>query len=285
MKKTLVREGKLTHRILKKRGILSRSYYKRFGTIMEAYKIAGFTPPYKTLMLSSTQRRLRELREKLYVRLKELFCERVGFITMPGQKGRLVVEIDGRLRIAVYLCRPNINENSWILRLRSQDAHLPVLICTVSKSGSDLRDFYVLPPPDSSMKWKILRVDQNWLSAGQKLRKLDELCNVANETLFQYKNREDNTVVDDIRMSPDCWTVTLGKTEISLGPVVGAIFKMLILNRGQTISRDRLRKAVSDGLDPSSLDANISKLRVKLGIDNRKRIQTVRCVGYRYVSP
>jgi hypothetical protein len=31
MRKVLAREGKLTHRILKKRGILGCAYYKRFG--------------------------------------------------------------------------------------------------------------------------------------------------------------------------------------------------------------------------------------------------------------
>jgi DNA-binding response OmpR family regulator len=60
---------------------------------------------------------------------------------------------------------------------------------------------------------------------------------------------------------------------------------MLVLNAGKAVSRDRLRRSVSDLVDPSNLDAHIHTLRGKLGVENRKRIQTVPGVGYMYVSP
>jgi DNA-binding winged helix-turn-helix (wHTH) protein len=218
-----------------------------------------------------------------------MFSDRVRFIGLPGQQLSQIVEIDGRLRIAVYLCRAVNNRNTeelgWILRLRPLDKHLSALICTVDQSFSKLLSFYVLPPPDNSMKWKILREGQPWLSAGRKLEKLEDFCAVANEVASQFKNCEGYITVDDILIAADTWTITLEKKEILLGPVGSAIFYALVLNAGRVVSRDRLRRAGSDLIDPSDLDAHIHTLRMKLGVENRKRIQTVRGTGYMYVSP
>ena len=211
------------------------------------------------------------------------------FISLPGQQIRLVVEIDGRIRIAIYLCHPSdkmkAGEFGWVLRLRPLDKHLPVLICTVDQSFSKLLNFYILPPPEPSLKWKILREGQPWLSAGRKLVKLEDFCDAADEVASQSKNCEGCTAIDDILIAAESWTITLGKKEISLGPVGSAIFNMLVLNAGQVVSRDRLRRAVSDPIDPSTLEGHIYTLRAKLGVEDRTRIQTVRGVGYIYVSP
>ncbi|MGA2204362.1 MAG: recombinase family protein [Halobacteriota archaeon] len=286
MRKVLTREGKLTHRILKQKGILGCSYYKRFGSIMKAYEMAGYRPPPRTINLSGAQMRMRVLRKDLYIRLKQLFSARVRFIGLPGQQLRQVVEIDRRLRFAVYLCRAvDSEELGWILRLRPLDRHLPALICTVDQSFSKLLNFYVLPPLEKSLKWKILREGEPCLSAGRKLSKLEDSCAVANEVAFRSKNCACCTAVDDILMAADTWEITLGKKEISLGPVGSAIFNMLAQNAGQVVSRDRLRRATPDLIDPSNLDAHIYTLRTKLGVEDRKRIQTVRGAGYMYVSP
>jgi DNA invertase Pin-like site-specific DNA recombinase len=289
MRKVLAREGILTHRILKKRGVLGCAYYKRFGSVMRAYEMAGYQPPSRTVKLSNGQKRLRLLRKDLYIRLKLLFSERVRFVGLLGQQGRQVIEIDRRLKIAVYLCRAVDKVDSeklgWILRLRPLNKHLPVLICTVDQSFSRLLDFYVLPPPDPPIKCKILREGEPWMSAGRKLSKLEDFCDVANEVVPPSKNCPGFTAVDDILITTDSWTITLGQKEISLGPVSSAIFNMLALNAGRTVSRDSLRSSSPTLLDPSNLDAHIWRLRTKLGVANRKRIQTVRSAGYMYVSP
>jgi DNA invertase Pin-like site-specific DNA recombinase len=230
MRKVLAREGRLTHRILKRKGILGCAYYKRFGSVMKAYEIAGYRPPPRTVKLSDTQMRLSVLRKDLYIRLKQLFSDHVRFISVPGQQLKMVVEIDGRLRVAVYLCRAvdNIKETGWILRLRPLDTHLPALICTVDQSFSELLNFYVLPPPGNSLKSKILREGQPWLSAGRKLGKLEDFCAIANEVVSQSNNCEGCTAIDDILIAADTWTITLDRKEILLGPVGSAIFNMLV---------------------------------------------------------
>lgn len=285
MKKLLAKKGQLTHRILKQKGILGCSYYKRFGSIMKAYEMAGYQPPLRTIKLSDAQMHMRLLRKDLYLRLKQLFPDRLRFISLPGQQTRQIIEVDRRVRLAVYLCRSVRNHNGeigWNLRLRSLDRRLPILICTVEQSFWRLLDFYIVPPPDESMYWKTLREGQPWLSSGTKLNRLEEFCGVANKLpgvggAF--------IAVDDILMSRDSWTITIGKEEISLGPIGSAILSVLVQNAGQAVSRDRLRRATPDLIDPSTLDGHIWTLRHKLGAENRKRIQTVPRVGYMYASP
>jgi DNA invertase Pin-like site-specific DNA recombinase/DNA-binding winged helix-turn-helix (wHTH) protein len=288
MKKLLARKGQLTHRILKQKGILGWGYYKRFGSIMKAYEIAGYHPPLRTVKLSEAQMQMRLLRKGLYLRLKQIFPDRLRFIGLPGQQLKQIVEIDRRLRLAVYLCRSVKNragEIGWNLRLRPLDRHLPVLIGTVDQSLSQVLDFYVLPPPEAFMHWNILRAGQPWLSSGRKLNRLEDFCGIANELALQTRNSEASTVVDDIVITPGTWTITVGSEEVSLGPIGSAILGMLVQNAGHALSRDRLRHATPDLIDPSNLDAHIFTLREKLGVENRKRIQTVRGTGYMYVSP
>src|SRR5271167_3924299 len=94
MKRVLAREGRLTKRILEKRFTFSHSYYKRFGSVMKAYELAGFLPPPRTVKLSHTQEQVKRLRSGLYSRLKQLFSDRIRFISLPGQQFRQIVEID-----------------------------------------------------------------------------------------------------------------------------------------------------------------------------------------------
>jgi DNA invertase Pin-like site-specific DNA recombinase len=105
MRRLLDREGKLTSRLLKRKHIFAHTYYKRFGSAMRAYELAGYLPPHKTVKLINTQRQVKLLRNDMYIQLKQLFSDRVRFISLPGQQLRRIVEIDGRLRVAVYLCR------------------------------------------------------------------------------------------------------------------------------------------------------------------------------------
>jgi DNA invertase Pin-like site-specific DNA recombinase/DNA-binding winged helix-turn-helix (wHTH) protein len=288
MRRVLAREGKITQRLLKGKGIFDhRTYYKRFGSVMRAYELAGYLPPATTTKFINAQRQVRLLRNDLYIRLKKLFSDHVRFINLPGQKFRQVVEIDGRLRVAVYLCRAaestNAGEPGWLLRVRSLERDLPALICTMDQSFSKLLNFYVLSPLGARfLKYKVLRENQPWLSAGRKLGKLDDFCDVAKEIASQPEDSDRYTAVDDVLIAADTWTIMLGKKEITLGPVVWTIFNMLALNAGHVVSRARLSEKL---LDPASLSVYIHSLRVKLGVQARKRIQSVPGVGYMYLSP
>jgi DNA-binding response OmpR family regulator len=115
---------------------------------------------------------------------------------------------------------------------------------------------------------------------------LDDFCDIVREVESQSEDKELYVAVDDILIGVDTWTIILGKKEIALGPVGSGILNTLALNSGRVISRDRLRRSVSETLlDPHNLNSHIHTLRVKLGEEAQKRIQTVPGVGYMYVSP
>jgi DNA invertase Pin-like site-specific DNA recombinase/DNA-binding winged helix-turn-helix (wHTH) protein len=290
MKKVLAREGRLTKRILEEKFTFSHEYYKRFGSVKKAYDLAGFLPRPATVKLINTQSQVRLLRNELYIRLKQLFPQRLRFISLPGQQFRQIVEIDGQLRVSSYLCRAVNNTSAgkpgWLLRVRPMEKDLPVLICTLDQSHSQLLNFYIfLPFGDTIPKYAVLREDRFLLSAARKLEKLEDLCDVAIELTSQFAKASHYISVDDIQIAADTWTIILGKKEITLGPVGSALFNLLALNSGQVISRERLRRSVANKfLDTTNLNAHVSKLRLKLG-EARDRIRRIPNVGYMYVSP
>jgi DNA-binding response OmpR family regulator len=91
-----------------------------------------------------------------------------------------------------------------------------------------------------------------------------------------------HAAIDDILIASDTCTITLGTKEMTLGPALWTIFNMLLLNAGHVVSKDQLSEQLRV---PANLSSYIHNLRVKLGVQAQKRIQSVEGVGYIYVSP
>jgi DNA invertase Pin-like site-specific DNA recombinase len=292
LKKVLVKKGKLTQRLLKEEGVFDyKTYYKRFGSVAKAYELAGFQLSPRVAKFSDAQKRVKVLRQELYAQLKERFSGQITFINLHRRDSRRVVEIDGRFRVAIYLCRATvataIGERGWLLRIRHPEKDLIALVCTMDESFSRLLDFYVFSPLDARfLTDRVLRENQPWLSSARKLRTLDEFCTVAKEIASGISHSEHFTIVDDIKVDYYSYTLSLGQKKIGLGPVTCAILCTLLRHAGQAVSRERLLHSVSGKVIPTDfLGAYIRFLRVKLGKQAGNRIRRVRGVGYMYVSP
>ena len=282
MKKILERHGVLTHRLVGQR------YYTRFGSLVKAYELVGYRPRPKVLTRNETERKMRQLREKLYAKLKNLFSDRVRFLCFPGQKVGPIVEIDGCCRLGVHLCRTvykRSRELGWLLPLRQCDRHLPALVCTVDSSHSKLLKFYVLPPFEGSAKGKIVRADIPWVRSGKELENLEGLCSVANEIAASSNTRLPCIAVGDVLIRDDTWTFSIGPREISCGPITAALFRVLLMNANRVVSRETLMRSVPEDFDLSDLGKRIYILRKKLGSENSWRIRTLPGIGYMYVTP
>jgi hypothetical protein len=59
---------------------------RRFGSLMKAYELVGYRPRPKVLTRNETERKMQQLREDLYARLKNLFSDRVRFLSFGCQK-------------------------------------------------------------------------------------------------------------------------------------------------------------------------------------------------------
>ena len=282
MKKLLEKHGMLTHRLVGQR------YYTRFGSLMKAYELVGYQPRPKVLKRNDTERKMRDLREGLYAKLKQLFQDRVRFLCFPCQKIGPIVEIDGCCRLGVHLCRTvyrHSRELGWLLPLRQCHKHLPALVCTVDSSHSKLLEFFVLPPFGGSAKQKIVRGDTPWVRSGKKLENLQDLCGVANEVATRSNTRQACIAVGDVLIREDTWTFSIGAREISFGPVTAALFRTLLMNANNIVSTEKLMTSVPEGFDWSDLCKRIHVLRTKLGNENECRIRTVRGAGYMYLIP
>ena len=289
MRRVLGREGKLTKCLLERQSTAIRTYIRRFGSFTNAYKLAGFQPSAPTLQMLLTKQQIRSLHDELYARLKQLFADRVRFISLPGQQCRQIVEIDGRLRVSIYLCRSVRNSRSgepgWLLSVRRLEREFPALLCTVDRTNSTLLSFYVCPPLTDIRQYRAFRESQPWLSMGRKLEKLDAFCDAVHKANPD-TNRGDRWIdVGDIRLGTDNSVVTLANKEVTLGAIGAAIFKMLALNAGRVISQEQLSSVSKRPLDYESISAHVNKLRVKLGSEAGDRIRTVVGSGYTYVYP
>lgn len=289
MRRVLAREGKLTEKLLKGRGIFDhRTYCKRFGSVLRAYELIGYRPSSHAFKSVARFREMKRLRADLLARLKELFPEHLRIVHLPGQKMRQVVELDRCLRLAIHICRPVkktvSGENRWLLRGQPLERGFPALICTVDPTLSTLLDFYVVPEFGNTFrKYKVIAENHAWLKVGRKFQNLSQFYEIAKEVAAAREGADDNIRVGDVVISARSCTVSLGRKEITLGPLASAIFNLLVLNAGRVVSRKTLCQAlVGKNVAPVNLNALICSLRVKLGANFSKRIQTVPGLGYVY---
>lgn len=288
MRKVLAREGKLTEKILRGRGIFDhRTYCKRFGGVLRAYELIGYKPSPHAFKSVANQMKMRRLRADLLNRLKSLFPNNLRFVHLPGQNVRQVLEFDNQIRIAIHICRPVrttvTGELRWLLRAQPLEAGYPCLICTVDGSLSTLLSFYVVPQfGDIVRKCKVLKEGHKWLGTGKKLEELSQLCEVAKAVVTEWQERDDTTTVGDVVITARTSTITIAKKEIMLPPIQSEIFKLLVRSAGSAVARAQLLHPFTGKEFPSAhLNAHICELRRRLGVLG-KRIRTVKGQGYMY---
>ena len=291
MKRVLSRYGRLSERLLQRKGPFDRrNYQKRFGSIARAYELVGYKIPSGTAKSMQGHNRAMSLRDYLHSRLKELFPDTIRIIKVPGQN-RPVVDIDGGPRVAVYLCQEvkatSARGHGWSLKIRLPERNMPILLGTMDGSRSTLLDFYVFPPfGPRFLKLRVLRQHHPWFLAGRKLSHLADFCKIAKEVSPCISQNASCIELDDLRIASDSWTITLDRKEIGLGPVTFGLLRRLVLDAGKAVTREQLSQCIpGKTIDPGHLNAHIYALRLKLGAEGRRRILRVPNIGYMYISP
>jgi DNA invertase Pin-like site-specific DNA recombinase len=289
MRKVLAREGKLTQRILSKRGAFDpRMFSKRFGSILQAYELIGYKPSSHAFKSVANQAKIKRLTIDLFNRLKDLFPHNLRFIHLPGQTNRKVLEFDNKVRITVHVCRRIDNtaagESRWILKTQPLEAGYPCLICTTNSDLNSLDGYYVIPHfGDVSKKYKVVKESHKLLTTGKKLLELSQLCEVGTQFDFERQTKDDSTRIGDVLITARTSTIKIGRDEIMLPPVQAELFKLLIRSDGEVVSRAHLSHPFSGKEFPSAhLNVHISELRRRLGVYS-ERILTVKKEGYMYM--
>jgi hypothetical protein len=102
-------------------------------------------------------------------------------IRIEGQEQE-VIEVDGKYRIAVQLCRPKwteARELRWVIRVRPKEREYVILLCLLDRAYQRVIDFYVRLP----IEMEITRIKQfgendEWLGKATRLDDLSELYGV-----------------------------------------------------------------------------------------------------------
>jgi|HubBroStandDraft_1064217.scaffolds.fasta_scaffold04887_2 DNA invertase Pin-like site-specific DNA recombinase/DNA-binding winged helix-turn-helix (wHTH) protein len=286
MRRVLAREGKLSQKLLKKRGLFDhRAYISRFGSTMRAYELVGYTPSAHARKSTDGWRKLQTLRAHLLSGLCELFPSQLRIIQRPLQSCRRAVELDNHLQVSVQICRPltpTLRGPRWVLLRNPKEGDLISLICLTDKSLGGFTGFYVVPEVGSVMKrYKVLREGHPFLAAGRRLESLSQFYEAVKEVLEGRNLQNDIAIVGDTVFRERASRATIAGREIELSAIETAIFKLLLQNAGSVVRREKLWSLTTK---PSEwfLRAHISALRKKLGPKFRKRIVTVVGAGYMY---
>ena len=116
-----------------------------------------------------------------------------------------------------------------------------------------------------------------------------ELRSFAKNLLAEAESEESNSKIergmpsdesDKIILDKDERTVRLGKEKIALSEKEISVFSLLLAKRGDIVSREEISRAIGAG-DSNEADVYICFLRRKFESDGKRRIITVRGVGYK----
>jgi DNA invertase Pin-like site-specific DNA recombinase/DNA-binding winged helix-turn-helix (wHTH) protein len=283
MRRVLAREGKLTERLLKGRGIFDhRTFLKHFGSVMRAYELVGYKPSEHAFRSVNNAKRLWSLRLQVLKRIGELFPKHVRIVRQPNQKMRQVIELNNGSRIAVSLCTPTpaaYGKQRWLLKMQPKERGLAALLCTVNMSLDRITNFYVVSPMYNDGKFVILREQHPLLTSGEKIDSLSLFYDAAIRSVRPVPSRK--MVIGDVVLPSSTLTISIGSKEIDLDPTAHKLFAMLLSATDQVVSRQQLSEALPGGAERGFLTPHIHCLRKQLG-SFRRRVCTVVGQGYMY---
>jgi DNA invertase Pin-like site-specific DNA recombinase len=288
MSKVLKRTGKLSQKLLKKRGVFDhRAFVRRFGSMKRAYELMGYKPPALAFKAMEGYRKGQSLRAQLLSNLTQLFPSQLRIIRLPHQSCRKAVELDNHIQIAVHTCRPltsTLEGPRWVLIKHRKEESMASLVCLTNKSLDGFAGMYLVPEVGSLMnRYKILREGHPLLTAGKRLESLSEFYEAAKEVSERWKPQDNLTVVGDAMLNERSLLLIMDRRRLKLSRIEATIFKLLLGSAGKPVSPVKM-SSCPGGPNEWFARGHISALRKKLGRKLRKRLITVKGEGYMYKS-
>jgi DNA invertase Pin-like site-specific DNA recombinase len=152
-----------------------RSYVRRFGSLTEAFALAGYEGP--GLATTKTRRRLRGLRDCLLQQIVMLDQCNVSATQEPrGMPSRL--QLRNSEVVDLRLCcsyRVKNGDLRWSLQPRSDERDSTTLIARLNAENDGFHDLYVITNIPRLSHWRILPTDP-WLEKGEKLNALEHFA-------------------------------------------------------------------------------------------------------------
>jgi DNA invertase Pin-like site-specific DNA recombinase len=176
-------EGQLTAQLIGSSWEMASpsTYRHRFGSLQEAYKLAGYGRPgsFKKYQL---RRQYTALRDELLSQIVALFPRDIKIIRR-GRKWRPRLKVRRGSVISVVLARPvRIARGAlcWLSDPPRRERRIVTLLARLNQDGNGFHDFHVLPNIDRKKRFKI-RFDDEYLKRGRRLRQLSDLLHVVDQ--------------------------------------------------------------------------------------------------------
>jgi DNA invertase Pin-like site-specific DNA recombinase len=173
----LHKNGELTGSLLKSSYHCppNRSYAHRFGTLTEAFALAGYEGP--RLASTKTRRRLRAMRDKLLQQIVTMDQRNVSATQEPrGVPSRL--QLRNSEVVDLRLCRSYTVKKGdlrWSLQPRRGERDSTTVLARLNAENDGFHDLYVIPSVPRLSHWRILQTDP-WLEKGEKLNALEDFA-------------------------------------------------------------------------------------------------------------
>ncbi len=180
LKVLLAKKGYLAQRLIQHTNGMPgvATYFRRFGRSEGVYALAGYHPP-KTLFKRSISRlNSLQLRDQLIREITNLFPGRVKLFQSPGHL-RAILQLDD-VPVSVIICptrRHRRDTPFWGLVPVLRESGYITLVCMLKGGNNGFDSFHLFPHIDKVKPCR-LREDSKWLSRGERLKDLTQLCDM-----------------------------------------------------------------------------------------------------------
>jgi DNA invertase Pin-like site-specific DNA recombinase len=179
LRRLLASEGRLSFNLIKNSSELMfpGTYSKRFGSLRNAYRLAGYNYP-DSLGGADARRRTMALREELICKIAAMFPNVVS-IVRPGVHWRSRLRLFKRFTVSVLLVRSELVSKTarrWIVEPARKERKFITLLARMDENNREIFDFYIFPRIERRTPFQISGA---WLTRGQRLRDLTRFCEVA----------------------------------------------------------------------------------------------------------
>ena len=173
--------GRLSFSIVQKaRGVMAaRMYEKRFGGLINAFKLAGYDKPDQ---FDRIEKRVhtKALRDDLMRQIVATFPNEVSIIRRSGRwRSRLL--LSNRVMVSVVISRTEKvwkDTRNWVIEPVRHERRLITLVARLDNTNRTILDLHVFPNVGRSGKFGL---SDSWLARGKRLTDLSQLLNLVEE--------------------------------------------------------------------------------------------------------
>ena len=174
-------KGRLTWNVIKASPEVAspRTYYKRFGSLRNAYQLVGYADSGQ-FNRAETRLRTMAVRKELMSQIAAMFPDKVS-IVRPGVNDRTRLRLSNGLTVSVLVVRSQLvwkNARRWIIERVPRERKFITLLARMDESNRSILDLHILPNMKARKKFSKKFVTDSLLARGKRLTNLSRLLEV-----------------------------------------------------------------------------------------------------------